>query len=170
MAAPLIRPETPADAAAIHQLTAEAFRSATHASGTEPFIVDALRQAGALSLSLVAEEAGALVGHVGLSPVTVSDGTVGWYGLGPLSVRPSHQGRGMGGALVREALARLQAMEAGGCVLLGEPAYYGRFGFQADPALVLPGVPPAYFQAVRLGGPPARGVVTYHPAFEASAD
>jgi putative acetyltransferase len=170
VAAPLLRPETPADVQAIHRLTAEAFRSAPHTSGTEAFIVDALRHAGALTLSLVAEEAGLLVGHVGLSPVEVSDGSSGWYGLGPVSVLPSHQGRGIGSALVRDALARLRAMGASGCVLLGEPAYYGRFGFEADPALVLAGVPPAYFQVLAFNGVVARGEVKFHPGFEATAD
>lgn len=135
MQPPLLRLETTADVAAIHRLTAEAFRNAPHTSGTEAFIVDALRNAGALTLSLVAEDAGVLVGHVGLSPVTVADGSTGWYGLGPVSVLPSHQGRGIGSALVRDALARLRAMGASGCVLVGEPAYYGRFGFEASAAM-----------------------------------
>jgi putative acetyltransferase len=169
MQPPLLRLETPADGAAIHRLTAEAFRNAPHTSGTEAFIVDALRNAGALTLSLVAEDAGVLVGHVGLSPVTVADGSTGWYGLGPVSVLPSHQGRGIGSALVRDALARLRAMGASGCVLVGEPAYYGRFGFKADPRLVLAGVPPAYFQALAFNGAVARGEVKFHPGFEATA-
>ena len=162
----IIRPETSSDAPAIGALVAEAFRGAPHASGTEALIVRALRDAGALTVSLVAEEDGALVGHVALSPVTLSDGTPGWYGLGPVAVTPSRQGQGIGSRLVKAALARLHERGARGCVLVGEPRYYGRFGFRATPRLVLPGVPPGVFQALpfREAVPEAR--VTFHPAFD----
>ena len=67
------------------------------------------------------------------------------------------------------ALGALREQGAQGCVLLGEPAYYGRFGFRAEPGLVLPGVPPEYFQALCLRPPMAQGEVQYSPAFEATA-
>jgi len=86
-----------------------------------------------------------------------------------VSVSPKYQGRGLGSRLVREALARLRAQGGRGCVLVGDPAYYGRFGFRAEPALVLPGVPPQYFQAVCLDGPIPAGTVTFDAAFEAKA-
>lgn len=164
-----IRNETAADHAAIHALTAAAFEHAPHSSGTEPYIVDALRAAGELVVSLVAEQAGRVVGHVALSPVTVSDGSAGWFGLGPISVAPDQQGRGIGAALMHAALDALRAQDAHGCVLLGDPAYYGRFGFRAEPALVLPGVPAEYFQALCLRPPLAQGEVRYSSAFEVSA-
>src|SRR3990167_9069046 len=97
----MIRPETPADAAAIATLTTAAFLNAPHPSHTEAFIVNALRRAGALSASLVAEQGGELVGHVATSPVGVSDGTPGWHGLGPISVLPVYQGQGIGSALMQ---------------------------------------------------------------------
>lgn len=162
-----VRAETPADAAAIRAVTAAAFENAPHAEGTEPAIVAALRQAGALTVSLVAEWGGTLVGHVAVSPVTISDGTPGWYGLGPLSVLPAWQDRGIGSRLMREALQLLQERGAAGCVVLGNPAYYGRFGFKADPRLVLPGVPPEYFQAVAFAGGFPTGTVRYHEGFSA---
>lgn len=164
-----IRAERPEDIAAIHALTRDAFAGATHSSGTEPHIVDALRAAGALAVSLVAEEAGVLVGHVALSPVACSDGSAHWYGLGPISVAPARQGQGIGSALMQAAIEALQQRQAAGCVLLGEPGYYGRFGFRADPRLRLPGVPAAYFQARVLHGPCPDAEVSYHPAFYVAA-
>ena len=106
-----------------------------------------------------------LVGHVAFSPVTLSDGTARWYGLGPVAVSPRRQGEGIGTALVRQGLERLQAMEAGGCVVLGEPGYYGRFGFRHDPRLAFPGPPPRYFQMLAFGDEMPAGTVSYAPAF-----
>nr|WP_180167403.1 N-acetyltransferase [Stenotrophomonas sp. SbOxS2]NYU00508.1 N-acetyltransferase [Stenotrophomonas sp. SbOxS2] len=162
-----IRSESIDDHVAIHKLTEMAFRDAVHSSHTEHHIVDALRERGELSMSLVAEDAGLLVGHVALSPVSVQDGSQGWFGLGPISVLPQQQGRGVGTALMRAAIEALRRKGARGCVLLGEPAYYGRFGFRAVPGLVLPGVPAAYFQALCLQPPMAQGEVRYSPAFDA---
>lgn len=160
-----IRPERAQDIAAIHALTRAAFANAPHRDGTEQDVIDALRAAGALSVSLVAEEADGVIGHVALSPVMLSDGSDGWYGLGPISVAPAQQGRGVGSALMRAALAALQARGANGCVLLGDPAYYGRFGFRADARLRLAGVPAEYFQAVLLRGEWPDADVRYHGAF-----
>ncbi len=162
----MIRPESPGDVEAIHALTAAAFQRAPHTSHTEHLIVDALRAAGQLAVSLVEERQGAVVGHVAVSPVTVSDGTRHWFGLGPISVLPGYQGLGVGSGLMRAALQRLREQGAGGCVLLGEPAFYGRFGFRADPGLLLPGVPPEYFQALPFNGRVPHGEVSYHEAFD----
>ena len=136
-----IRDESPDDAAAIEAVTMAAFASAAHTAGTEQFIVAALRRAGALAVSLVAEVRDQLVGHVAVSPVTLSDGAPGWYGLGPISVLPEFQRQGIGSALMREAMQRLQDIGAAGCVLVGEPAYCTRFGFHNEPALSYPDVP-----------------------------
>lgn len=162
-----IRPEQAEDAEAIDKVVRDAFLGAAHASGTEHLIVRELRQAGALTLSLVAVVDGAVVAHAAVSPVTISDGTPGWFGLGPVAVTHVLQRCGFGSALVRAALQQLQAQGAAGCVVLGEPAYYGRFGFAADPALVLEGVPAGYFQALRFAGASPRGTVRYHPGFAA---
>lgn len=161
-----IRPEQPADADAIRALTTEAFATAPHRSGTEAAIVDALRAAGALTLSLVAVEGNEIVGHVAFSPVTIDGAERGWFGLGPVSVRPRRQRGGIGSELIREGLRRLRAMGAEGCVLLGDPAYYGRFGFAADPALVLEGVPPEYFVRLGFGAAVPTGTMRYHAAFD----
>ena len=161
--------ETAADVAAIRAVTISAFLHAPHTSHTEQFIVDALRGAGQLTLSLVAKVDGTVVGHIAISPVSVSDGATGWYGLGPLSVAPEYQRRGIGSRLVGEALRLLRERGAAGCVLLGEPRYYNRFGFRIDPNPKLPGVPSEYFQAISFEDLRPRGVVSYHAAFLVTA-
>jgi putative acetyltransferase len=162
-----IRPEAAADVPAIAAVTAAAFLNAPHASHTEQFIVGALRNAGKLAISLVADCEGRVIGHVAASPVSISDGTPGWFGLGPISVVPEQQRRGVGSRLMREALRMLRETGAAGCVVLGEPEYYGRFGFRAEPALILPGAPPEFFQAVSFGNSLPHGTVRYHGAFTA---
>lgn len=170
MAAPrvTIRPETPGDLTAIDRVTREAFASASHASGTEHLIVEALRRAGQLSISLVAEEDGTVIGHVAVSPVSISDGSSGWYGLGPISVLPQHQGRGIGSALMNDARRALRERGAAGCVLVGDPAFYARFGFRSEPGLIYQGVPPEYFLVIPFDEtvPLPAGTVSYHEAFE----
>jgi putative acetyltransferase len=165
-----IASETAADVAAIRAVTISAFLHAQHTSHTEQFIVDALRKAGQLTVSLVAKTGSSIVGHVAISPVSISDGATGWYGLGPISVEPEYQRRGIGSRLMREALRVLRERGACGCVLLGEPRYYNRFGFQVDSNLSLPGVPPEYFQALSFGSSHPRGVVSYHAAFDSAAE
>jgi putative acetyltransferase len=162
-----IRSETPGDAGAIGDVTIAAFAEAEHAGHTEQFIVAALREAAALTISLVAEQDGCIVGHVAVSPVTISDGAENWYGLGPISVLPEFQGQGIGSQLMRHALAVLDEIGAAGCVLLGDPGYYNRFGFRVLDGLVYPGPPVEYFMALSLDGSTAQGEVSYHAAFDA---
>ncbi|MEW6758058.1 MAG: N-acetyltransferase [Acidobacteriota bacterium] len=163
----ILRNERPADDPAITEVTVAAFNTLAISGHTEQFIVRALRAAGALTLSIVAEEDERVVGHIAFSPVSISDGTSGWYGLGPVSVLPDLHRRGIGKALVREGPDRLRALGALGCVLVGEPGYYGRFGFRRLPDLVLEGVPPEVFLGLPLGEGHPRGRVTFHPAFSA---
>ncbi|NIC38675.1 N-acetyltransferase [Halomonas desiderata] len=160
-----IREETAADIDAIHDLTVAAFREMEHSSYTEQFIVAELRAAGALAVSLVAKREGRVVGHIAFSPVSVSDDTTGWYGLGPVSVLPEYQRQGIGKALIEEGLARLQAIGAQGCCLVGHPEYYVKFGFRNVPGLVYEGVPPEYFFALPFGDHVPQGSVTFHEAF-----
>ena len=159
-----IRPERIGDEAAIRTLTTDAFAGTAHSDETEADIIDLLRAAAALTVSLVAEDADAIVGHVAFSPVSIS-GADGWFGLGPVSVVPARQGQAIGAALIVEGLAQLRERGAKGCVLLGDPAYYARFGFAHDPAIIYPGPPPEYFQALAFGDQRATGIVAYHPAF-----
>jgi putative acetyltransferase len=162
----MVRDETAGDIPAIGALITAAFRGAPHASGTEAAIVDALRAAGALSLSLVAcDEAGDVQGHVACSPVLIDGRDTGWLGLGPLAVHPDHQRQGIGRDLLRAGLAHFGTAGAAGIVVLGDPAYYGRFGFAAHSGLRLPDVPAEYFLALGLKQSVPTGTVAYHPAF-----
>ncbi|MEM7165722.1 MAG: N-acetyltransferase [Planctomycetota bacterium] len=161
-----IRDEAAADFAAIEAVTTAAFRGASYASGTEALIVTALRDAGELTISLVAVAAGSIVGHVAISPVKISDGTTGWFGLGPISVLPQHQRSGIGSQLMEAALARLRADGARGCVVLGDPGYYGRFGFRAEQQVTLADVPPEYFQVLSFDATLPQGRVSYAVAFD----
>lgn len=160
-----IRDEHPQDADAIRQVTEAAFATVSHSSGSEGRIIDALRAADALTLSLVAVRGGEVIGHIAFSPVRIDDRPGAWFGLGPVSVRPDLQGLGIGAALIREGLDRLRGLGGQGCVLLGDPRYYGRFGFVHDPALTYAGGPPHAFQRLVLEVVPPRGKVSYHAAF-----
>jgi putative acetyltransferase len=134
---------------------------------TEQFIVEALRKAGALSVSLVAERDGRVVGHIAFSPVSLSDGTQDWYGMGPVSVLPELQRQGIGKALINAGLERLKALGGKGCCLVGHPEYYVKFGFRNTPQLLLEGVPQEVFFALAFDGQYPSGMVTFHPAFMA---
>lgn len=160
-----IRLENPSDIPSIHEITVAAFLQAPHTDNTEQFIVKALRNSGKLTISLVAEDSGHIIGHVALSPVTISDGSKGWYGLGPISIIPNEQSKGIGSKLMNSALLELKKINANGCVLLGDPNYYQRFGFEPIEGLLLPDVPPEYFQALLFHGNQPRGTVAYHESF-----
>ncbi len=163
----ITRQEQAADAGAIQTVTELAFDGHPFSDGSEPGIVAGLRAAGALTLSLVAEAEGAIVGHVAFSPVTIDGEELGWLGLGPVSVLPARQRQGIGSALIREGLAQLAGRGTQGIVLLGDPGYYARFGFVCHGRLVLPGVPARHFMALALQGEVPEGEVAYHPAFGA---
>jgi putative acetyltransferase len=164
-----IRDETPADVNTISEVTIAAFRTLEISHHTEQFIVAALRAAKALTISLVAEADGRVIGHIAFSPVAISDGSRNWYGLGPVSVLPEHQRRGVGKALVTEGLRRLKEMGAQGCCLVGHPDYYRQFGFRNSPELLLEGVPPEVFFALPFAGQTPHGTVVFHEAFRAEA-
>ncbi len=161
----IIRPENQRDIEEIRGLVTAAFEGAPHSDGTEGAIVDALRQAGALTLSLVAEREGEILGHVAFSPVRIGEQDIEWFGLGPVAVRPDRQRQGVGIRLIEAGLERIRALGGKGCVVLGDPDYYARFGFKANPGLSFPDVPAEYFQCLTFGPDIPRGVVAYHPAF-----
>jgi len=163
-----IRPECADDADIIRGVTQAAFKFNDHSSGTEGAIIDALRDADALTISLVAVIDNETVGHIAFSPVTIEGEPPGWFGLGPVPVRPDLHKRGIGSALIREGLARLKQAGARGCVLVGDPAYYCRFGFENDPAMQYEDVPPEYFMRLAFDGSAPRGRVRFHAGFGAS--
>jgi putative acetyltransferase len=160
-----IRPEEPRDHAAIGVVTQAAFADSPHSDGSEVRIIDQLRSDGDLTLSLVAEDGERIVGHVAVSPVQITDGSPDWYGLGPIAVLPSLQRQGVGLQLMQRAIADMRMRGARGIVLLGDPAYYQRFGFEHDPQLVFPGPPAEYFQRLVIDGDAPSGTVSYAPAF-----
>ena len=127
------------------------------------------RAAKALTISLVAEMDGRVVGHIAFSPVAMSDGSQGWYGLGPVSVLPEYQRQGIGNALIREGLSRLRDINAQGCCLVGHPDYYRKFGFANPSGLAHEGVPPEVFFALSFDGYTPQGTVTFHEGFMADS-
>ena len=153
----IIRNETDSDIKAISDVTIAAFRDLPISGHTEQFIINALRNAHALTISLVAEMDGQVVGHIAFSPVAISDGSLNWHGLGPISVLPEYQRQGIGKSLMQEGLSLLKARGSKGCVLVGHPDYYKRFGFRNIPGLVLEGVPQDVFFALPFGNEAARG-------------
>ncbi len=148
----VIRCETDADVGAIRDVTVSAFKTLEISNHTEQFIIAALRSAKSLTVSLVAEVNGQVVGHIAFSPVTISDGTTNWYGLGPVSVLPEYQRQGIGKALIEEGLSRLKGLNAQGCCLVGHPDYYRKFGFKNMPGFVHEGVPQEVFFALSFDG------------------
>lgn len=161
---PTVCPERPGDASAIHAVHTAAFPT-----DAEARLVDRLRAAGRLTLSFVAEADGAVVGHVGFSPVTATTGAVG-IGLAPVAVIESHRRQGVAAELIRAGLEACRAAGFRWVVVLGNPRYYGRFGF--GPAAAV-GLSDEYdggpaFQAMELvpgGLPTGAGLVRYAPEF-----
>jgi len=154
--------------ASIAYVTEEAFKTLEISNQTEHFIINALRAAGALTISLVAEMDGNVIGHIAFSPVTMSDGTSGWYGLGPVSVLPHFQHQGVGKALIEEGLSRLSDINAKGCCLVGHPDYYRKFGFKNVTDLVHEGVPQEAFFVLSYDGNIPQGKVAFHDTFKAT--
>ena len=163
-----IRPELPEDIDIIRQLTEAAFKENEHSNGTEAAIIEALRSAKQLTISLVAVSDNQIIGHVAFSPIKIDGADMDWYGLGPVAVAPSRHNQGIGTALINEGLAQLKAIGAKGCVVAGDPAYYRRFGFEQCKSLRYEGLPAEYFMQLTLNGTTPTGRVDYHDAFNAS--
>lgn len=160
------RPEQPADIETIGPLTAAAFDPMPFGDGDETECIAALRRDGDLSLSLVAIDRDTLVGHDAFSPVTIDGVAGGWCGLGPISVWPHRQRKGIGSRLVRDGLDRLRRLGAVGCLLIEDPACYSRFGFISDGRLTHPGYANDVVQWLTLDGSLPRGVLRFSPGLE----
>ena len=165
----IIRKETASDIEAITEITMAAFKTHPISNQTEQFIINALRAAGALTISLVAEINDRVVGHIAFSPVTISDSSKGWYGLGPISVLPDYQKQGIGKSLIKEGLSLLKDMGGKGCALVGDPNYYKRFGFKNYPELIYDGVPQEVFLVLPFSEMVSQGTVVFHEGFLANA-
>jgi len=162
----IIRSETPDDEDAIHSVTLAAFAQASRTGGNEAQIVRELREHGDLTISLVAQDDREIVGHIAFSPVRIGGRHNGWFGLGPVAVRPSLQGCGIGSELVRRGLALLKAQNARGCVLLGKPEFYKRFGFQSNGTIAFDGLPTRLVQHLVFAGEIPAGELNYARAFD----
>lgn len=162
----VIRPERAGDEKIIHELAIAAFRPIAFSNGSEASIIDGLREDGELTISLVALVGADIVGHIAFSPVSVGDDREGWFGLGPVAVWPERQRQGVGRALIEEGLAILKTRGAKGCVLVGSPELYERFGFQSDGALTYQDVPVQYVQSLPFRGARPVGQVRFSGAFE----
>jgi len=164
----IIRKETQADIEVITEITKLAFENHPYSNNTEQFIINALRVANTLTISLVAEIDEKLVGHIAFSPATFTDESKNWYGLGPISVLPDYQKQGIGTKLVNEGLNLLKDLGAEGCVLVGDPDYYERFGFKSPNELKHEGVPQENFLALPFCNRIPKGTVQFHRAFSAT--
>ena len=171
----IIHNEQPEDQDAVTEVLIQAFINHPHSQQTEHLIVQRLREQDKLSIALVAEYQQQILGFIAISPVQLHSAEMSqydrqnWYGLGPVAVRPDQQGYGIGSTLIRTALNQLQLRyPCHGCVVLGEPEYYARFGFKAYPQLVLDGVPASYFQALSFADSIPTAQVCYAAAFNCS--
>lgn len=162
----MIRPEEPHDQQAIHDLTQAAFAPQTFSDGTEGAIIDAMRDAGDLTLSLVACDADTIIGHVAFSPAQISETPGDWYGLGPISVRKDHQRRGIGRALIEAGIAALTERGAAGCVLTGNPNIYQRMGFHCDGNLHHAGTEDRHVHWRVIKGAAPKGELHFAPALD----
>jgi putative acetyltransferase len=160
-----IRPETPADIDAIREVVAAAFKRPDEAE-----LVDELREAGNVTLSLVAELDGRVVGHVLFSPMRIDPPVITAVGLGPLAVTPELHGRGIGSRLVRLGVAECRRRSFDAVFLLGSTVYYSRFGFELVAGRgVTSDQPPSHFQFIEMwegavGSVPLH--VRYTPQFD----
>jgi putative acetyltransferase len=164
----LIRNETDADVSTITEVTVAAFKTLDISNHTEQFIIEALRAAGALTISLVAEIGGCLAGHIAFSPMKIWDGTQNWCVLGPISVLPEYQRQGIGNILTKEGLKTFKDMGAQGCCLVGHPEYYKKCGFKNVSGLVCEGAPQEVFSVLSFDGDIPQRTVTFHEGFKAS--
>lgn len=161
-----IREEQPADQRLIYHLTEIAFKPKSFSDGTEPDVIDRLRAAGDLTLSLVAENDTEIVGHVAFSPVVIGQLTEGWYGLGPVAVHPDQQRSGIGSSLIKQGLQMLRARGADGCALIGDPNYYSRFGFVSDGNVQYQELQSKHVQWISFSAVKPIGELVFRPAFD----
>lgn len=160
-----ILPERNDDINDIEKVIIEAFKAHPHSNQTEHKIVAKLRDDNALTVSLVAKINEEVVGHIAFSKVKINNKFIQWYGLAPVSVKPEYQNQGVGSKLILSGLDAIRKLNAKGCVLLGEPEYYNKFGFKALNELAFNGAPTEYFQSLLLSGNIPIGNVDYHAAF-----
>ena len=160
---PTIRPARAEDVAAIDTLLRESFPAPAEANLVRDLCVD-----GDMVLMLVAIDEGTdgLIGAIAFSRMAVEIGgkPINAVALAPIAIARDWRQQGVGEALVAAGLERLEKEGVVLCFALGDPAFYGRFGFAADPGITVPGIPQEYVLALPFARP-ARGEVRYHAAF-----
>lgn len=159
----ICRTERPGDGDEIDELVCAAF-----GREQEGDLVWALREQGAISMSQVAEYEEAIIGHLLMSPILIEGEDTGWLALAPISVWPECQRQGVASALITAALDCANELDWAGVVLLGDPKFYGRFGFKPASEFGLEFANPKTsetFMAMALKQPVSTGRVTYHSAF-----
>jgi len=161
----IVRNERPEDVDHIRDLTEMAFRDRRYSCKREHFLIDDLRAANALTVSLVALTESTIIGHVALSPVSMTGASGPWFGLGPISVLPAWQRKGVGTAMMKEALSRLTQQQAAGCILVGDPRFYKRFSFAHDSSIIAENEPLEYTMILRLSVNSDHGIARFHDAF-----
>lgn len=160
-----IRSEDSSDVETIRSVTERAFKGVSYASGDEQDIIERLRESGALSVSLVATIESEILGHIALSPTRSTDSSQEWLALGPVSVIPECQRKGIGSALIRQALAEIREQNATGCILVGDPAYYKRFGFELAPEYSPRPEYASVFMINQFFDEEPAGALSFHQAF-----
>lgn len=160
-----IRSELPTDIAEIRTLITAAFTPAPHYIGAEADVVDLLRKTGDMALSLVAEKAGKILGHVAFSPVLINGKASTWLGLGPISVPATYRKQGVAAALIKEGVKRVKNLNASGCVTMGRLRYYKDFGFTNHVGMHLTGAPTKDFLALSFDDGFPSGEVLFSKAF-----
>jgi len=160
-----IRQEIPSDREAIWYLTKAAFEGRPYAAGDEQDLIDKLRVCGALTVSLVAVVDSEIVGQISFSPASISSGEGIWFALGPVSVAPKFQGRGIGSALIDAGMKEIEKFGAWGCILTGDPKFYARFGFVLSPDHCPLNEPQEYFMLRLMRENSPVGTFSFHKAF-----
>jgi putative acetyltransferase len=166
----VIRSESARDTDDIRAINVAAFQNHPYSRQTEHLIVDALRADDALTVSLVAVRDDHPVGHIAFSVARIGTTTKGWYLAGPVAVLPAFQHQGIGSALVEAGLAELRSRGAKGCVLVGDPRFYERFGFRTHPGLVHKGVPDEFVLVLPFRETVPTGDIAAHEAFGVHPD
>ena len=165
----VVRRENRLDQKAIAEMTKRAFAPMEYSDGDEQDMINTLRESGRLSLSLVVEHQGAIAGYVAFARMVIGDQPTDWYSLGPIAVEPRLQKRHIGTELIHAGLDQLRTIGVLGCVLVGDPNYYHRFGFVVTPKFVPARQPAEYFMInAFLGGEPPVGF-DFDPAFYQSS-
>lgn len=161
-----IRHEETKDHQAISDLLKLAFENIPYSSNNEHRIVKYLREHDQLKLSLVTEDNNKkIIGHIAFSLVTIEKTKQNYCALAPVAVHPNHQQKGIGSSLIKTGLSLIKKLEVKGCVLVGDPNYYSKFGFKSSSKLSSKGIPQEYLLFLPFSTPIPEGNVVFDEAF-----